>query len=66
MTQEQRHQQIFAEMVLELLEDRFPWLATTEEAQVSGADTIDQLSNPHQILIQQRLDARRDKGEHDE
>jgi hypothetical protein len=52
MTQEQP--QTFVEMVLVLLEGRFPWLASTEEEQVSGADTIDELSNLHQTLIQQR------------
>jgi hypothetical protein len=50
MTQEQP--QTLVEMVLALLEDRFPWLASTEEEQVSGADTIDELSNLHQSLIQ--------------
>jgi hypothetical protein len=52
MTQEQP--QTLVEMVLALLEDRFPWLASTEEEQVSGADTIDELSNLHQSLIQRR------------
>ena len=35
--------QTFAEMVLALLEDRFPWLGKDEPA--SGAETVDQLSN---------------------
>jgi len=47
------------EMVLILLEDRFPWLASTEEEQVSGADTIDELSSLHQTLIRKRSDAQR-------
>jgi hypothetical protein len=52
MTQEQP--QTLVEMVLALLEDRFPWLASPEEEQVSGADTIDELSNLPQSLIQRR------------
>lgn len=45
-----------SEMVLVLLEDRFPWLGSHEP--VSGADTVDQLSELHQRLLQaRRLDA---------
>ena len=29
--------------IIEILESVFPWLATEEETQVSGADTIDDL-----------------------
>lgn len=38
----------FVEMVLELLEDRFPWLGKNEPA--SGADTVDQLNDLHGAL----------------
>jgi hypothetical protein len=41
-------------MVLILLEDRFPWLSSAEEEQVSGADTIDELSKLYQTLILKR------------
>jgi len=66
MTQEQPHPQTFVEMVLALLEDRFPWLASSEEEQVSGADTIDELSNLHQTLIQRRSDTQSVKGQRNE
>lgn len=66
MTQEQPSPQTFVEMVLALLEDRFPWLASSEEEQVSGADTIDELSNLHQTLIQRRSDTQSDKGQRNE
>jgi PRTRC genetic system protein E len=33
----------FVDMVLVLLEDQFPWLATDSRDAVSGADTVDQL-----------------------
>ncbi|MGC1360766.1 MAG: hypothetical protein WA419_16585 [Silvibacterium sp.] len=66
MTQEQPHPQTFVEMVLVLLEDRFPWLGSSEEEQVSGADTIDELSNLHQTLIQRRSDTQSDKGQRNE
>lgn len=42
----------FAEMVLVLLEDRFPWLGSDQP--VSGADTVEQLSALHQRLVQTR------------
>ena len=50
MTQENRPPQTFVEWVLQLLEERFPWLGTEEETQVSGADTIDQLTDLHREL----------------
>jgi hypothetical protein len=54
MTLEQRQPQTFVEMVLILLEDRFPWLSSAEEEQVSGADTIDELSELYRTLILKR------------
>jgi hypothetical protein len=41
--------QTFVEMVLVLLEDRFPWLGTDRDA--SGADTVDQLNDLHRTLL---------------
>jgi hypothetical protein len=64
MTQEQP--QTLVEMVLALLEDRFPWLASTEEEQVSGADTIDELSNLHRSLIQRRSRTQNGSAERNE
>jgi hypothetical protein len=55
--------QTFVEMVLALLEDRFPWLASAEEDQISGADTIDELSYLHQTLIQRRSRTQSGKAE---
>ena len=43
----------FVEMVLILLEDRFPWLGTKEA--VSGADTIDQLNELYATLRKARM-----------
>jgi len=62
MSQEQPGPQTFVEMVLALLEDRFPWLASAEEEQVRRADTIDELSDLHQPLIQPRSDSHSDKA----
>jgi hypothetical protein len=40
----------FAEWVLQLLEERFPWLGKTTDEQISGADTVDQLTDLHREL----------------
>jgi hypothetical protein len=40
-------------MVLVLLENQFPWLATQSQDAISGADTIDQLIKLHASLLQQ-------------
>jgi hypothetical protein len=39
-------------MFLVLLEDRFPWLGTDNPA--DGADTVEQLSELHQSLLERR------------
>jgi len=39
-------------MFLVLLEDRFPWLGTDDPA--DGADTVEQLSELHQSLLERR------------
>jgi hypothetical protein len=44
VTQENRPQQTFVEWVLNLLEERFPWLGKEEDAQISGADAVDELN----------------------
>jgi hypothetical protein len=51
MPNEERDPQTFVEMVLTLLEDRFPWLGSEEE--VSGADTVQELSQLHRDLVKQ-------------
>lgn len=50
MTQKNRQPQTFVEWVLQLLEERFPWLGKNEEIEVSGADTINQLTDLHREL----------------
>jgi hypothetical protein len=54
MTIEDSRSQRFAEKVLELLEERFPWLGQEDEEQVHGADTVDELTDLHRCLIEQR------------
>jgi hypothetical protein len=49
--------QTFVEMVLVLLEDRFPWLGKDQPA--SGSDTVDQLNDLHYTLRKARSTARR-------
>jgi hypothetical protein len=44
--------QTLSEMFLVLLEDRFPWLGTDNPA--DGADTVEQLSELHQSLLERR------------
>jgi hypothetical protein len=51
--------QTFVEMVLALLEDRFPWLGKDEPA--SGAETVDQLCDLHETLQKARVTAQRKK-----
>ena len=51
--------QTFVEMVLTLLEDRFPWLGSEEE--VSGADTVQELSQLHGDLVKRLNQSRRRK-----
>ena len=50
MTKENRPPRTFVEWVLQLLEERFPWLGKTTDEQISGADTVDQLTDLHREL----------------
>jgi len=61
MTEESRSQQVFAERVLNLLEEKFPWLGKDEDAQISGTDTVDELVDLHRSLIDRRTKNRLDK-----
>ena len=45
MTKENRPPRTFVEWMLQLLEERFPWLGKTTDEQISGADTVDQLTD---------------------
>jgi len=54
---------IFVEMVLVLLEDRFPWLGTDRDA--CGSDIVDQLNDLHCTLrIARKAAARRQQKRH--
>ena len=59
MTNENRPQRTFVELVLQLLEDRFSWLGKTTDEQISGADTVDQLTDLHRELKGRRRTNRR-------
>jgi len=50
VTKENRPQQTFVEWVLKLIEERFPWLGKDDDAQISGADTVDELNDLHREL----------------
>ena len=50
MTKENRPPRTFVEWMLQLLEERFPWLGKTDDEQISGADTVDQLTDLHREL----------------
>jgi hypothetical protein len=54
-----RPPQTFVDWVLQLLEERFPWLGKEEDAQISGADTVDQLTDLHRELKSRRRTNRR-------
>jgi len=45
VTKENRPPRTFVEWILQLLEERFPWLGKTTDEQISGADTVDQLTD---------------------
>jgi hypothetical protein len=51
---ENRPPRTFVELVLQLLEDRFPWLGKATDEQISGADTVDQLTELHRELKSRR------------
>ena len=62
MTKKNHPPRSFAELVLQLLEERFPWLGKTTDEQISGADTDDQLTDLHQELKSRRRTNRRNDG----
>ena len=59
MTNENHSPRTFVESALQLLEERFPWLGKEEDAQISGADTVDQLTDLHRELKGRRRTNRR-------
>jgi hypothetical protein len=54
MTGQNRHSQSFVKKALALFEERFPWLGKEDDEQVSGADTVDQLTDLYRSLIEER------------
>ena len=54
MTVEDNQSQAFVEKVLALLEERFPWLGKESDEEVSGTDTVDELTDLHRSLTDQR------------
>ena len=62
MAKENRPPRTFVELVLQLLEERFPWLGKTTDEQISGADTVDQLTDLHRELKIRRRTNRRNGG----
>jgi len=53
----------FVELVLALLEERVPWLGSGQDEPVGGADTVDELADLYQSLIEQRDKARCENGD---
>jgi len=65
VTKENRPPLTFVEWVLRLLEERFPWLDKEEDAQISGADTVDQLTDLYRELKSTRRTNRRNVRKND-
>ena len=63
MEAESERSQTFVELVLALLEERFPWLGSGRDEPVGGADTVDELADLYRSLIEQREKARRENGD---
>jgi len=59
VTKENRPPRTFVELVLQLLEGRFPWLGKTTDEQISGADTVDQLTDLYRELKSRRRTSQR-------
>jgi hypothetical protein len=62
MKAEDERPQTFDEGVLALLREHFPWLGSNQDEPVSGADTVDELSDLYESLNDQRDTARQEKG----
>jgi len=61
VTKDNRPPRTFVEWMLQLLEERFPWLGKTADEQISGADTVDQLTDLHRELKSRRRTNRRNR-----
>ena len=62
MGTEEKGPRTFVEGVLALLEQRFPWLHSGQDEPVSGAETVDDLSDLYRSLIEMRTQKRREDG----
>jgi cytochrome P450 len=63
MGDENERNPTFVEWALALLEDRFPWLGSGQDEPVAGADTVDELADLYESLIEQREKARNEHGD---
>ena len=63
MCAENERNPTFVESVLALLEERFPWLGSGQDEPVGGADTVDELADLYESLIEQRDKARREDND---
>ena len=63
MTISDSQSQAFVEEVPASLEKKFPWLGNNGDEQVSGADTVDELTDLHRSLIEERTAERRKSQE---
>ena len=62
MGTEEKGPRTFVERVLSLLEDRFPWLRSGQDEPVSGAETVDELSDFYRSLNETSKENRRENG----
>ncbi len=63
MGADEEHAQTFVEWVLALLEERFPWLGPGRNEPVSGANTVDELSDLYKSLLKQREKTHRENSD---
>ena len=54
MGAENERSQTFVELVLALLEERFPWLGSGRDEPIGGADTVDELADLYKSLTEER------------
>jgi len=64
MGAEEERSRTFVERVLALLEERFPWLGSAGDEPVSGAETVDELTDLYKSLMDQREVVRREDRDH--
>lgn len=62
MGTEEKGPRTLVERVLALLERRFPWLHSGQDEAVSGAETVDELSDLYRSLIETSKENRRENG----